>query len=223
MFGSRTIKMNVKILIVDDQPMLLKGLCQALAEQPRFALVGEASSGELALKLALELRPELVVMDIHLPKMDGIEVIRQILRALPATKIVIFSGDSAATLVDEALQAGACGYILKSGAVKDLIHAIDEVMAGRLCLSPVLSTTIVEDYQRRLFGGPEPSKLVLSEREKQLLRLIAEGRRNKEIAAKLKLSVNSIETYRSRLMKKVGCPSAAQLARYAVREGIAAR
>ena len=101
------------------------------------------------------------------------------------------------------------------------MHAIDVVMAGGLCLSPELSATIVEDYQRRLVGRAGPSELVLSEREKQLLRFIADGRRNKEIAMDLKLSINSIEVYRSRLMKKVGCPSAAQLARYAVREGIA--
>jgi DNA-binding NarL/FixJ family response regulator len=213
--------MNVKILIVDDHPMLRKGLCQALAEQPRFTLVGEASTGELALKLALELTPDLVVMEVGLPGMNGIETTRQILSALPATKIVIFSSAADGTLVDEALQAGACGYILKGRAVKDLIHAIDEVMAGGLCLSPELSVSIVKDYQRRLVEGSNPPKLVLSKREKQLLRLIAMGRRNKEMATTLKLSVNTIETYRSRLMKRVGCPSAAELARYAVREGIA--
>jgi DNA-binding NarL/FixJ family response regulator len=213
--------MNVNILIVDDYPILRSGLRQALAQQPHLTPVGEASSGELALKLALELKPDLVVMDIGLPGMNGIETTRQILKALPGTKIVIFSGDADGPLVDQALQAGARGFILKKAAGEDLIHAIDVVMAGGLCLSPELSATIVEDYQRRLVGRAGPSELVLSEREKQLLRFIADGRRNKEIAMDLKLSINSIEVYRSRLMKKVGCPSAAQLARYAVREGIA--
>ena len=214
--------MNVKILLVDDHPMMINGLRQAMAQQPRFTIVGEASTGELAVRLALETTPDLVVMDIHLPDMNGLEVTRQILSTLPATKVVIFTSDMVGTLVDEALQAGVGGYIFKRGSVEDLIHAIDGVMAGKLCLSPAVSAAIVEDYQRNLVGKAESPKVALSERERQLLRLIAEGRRNKEIATEMKLSINSIETYRSRLMKKTGCPSAAELARYAVREGIAA-
>jgi DNA-binding NarL/FixJ family response regulator len=214
--------MSVKILLADDHPLLRHGLRQAMAQQPHLSLVGEAGTGELALKLALELKPDLVVMDVHLPDTSGLEATRQILSALPATKVVIFSSDVAGALVDEALQAGVGGYIFKRGSVEDLMHAIDEVMAGKLCLSPEVSSVIVEGYQRNLVAGAESPKAVLSEREKHLLRLIAEGKRNKEIATELKLSVNSIETYRSRLMKKVGCPSTAELARYAVREGIAA-
>jgi DNA-binding NarL/FixJ family response regulator len=214
--------MNVKILLVDDHPMLRHGLRQAMTQQPRFTIVGEAAAGEPALKLAVELKPDLVVMDVHLPDMSGLEATRQILSALPATKVVIFSSDIAGAMVDEALQAGAGGYIFKQCSVEYLIHAIDEVMAGKLCLSPEVSASIVEDHQRRLVGETEPPKLALSEREKQLLRLIAEGKRNKEIATELKLSVNSIETYRSRLMKKIGCPSTAELVRFAIREGIAA-
>lgn len=213
--------MNVKILIVDDHPLLRKGMCQALAEQPRFALVGEASTGELALKLALELKPDLVVMDIGLPGMNGIETTRQILSALPATKIVIFSGGADGPLVDEALQAGAHGFILKMGAGEELIHAIDVVMAGGLCLSPELSATKVEDHQRRLVGEADPSKLVLSSREKQLLRLVAGGTRNRDIACSLGIGAKSVEVSRSRLMKKLSCPRSADLIRYAIREGIA--
>ena len=205
--------------------MMRTGLRQALAQQPHFTVVGEAATGESALKLALETKPDLVVMDIHLADMNGVEATRQILRVLPATKVVICSGDYAGALVEEALKAGAGGFILKTGSVDELIRAIHEVMAGRLCLSPELSAAIVKDYQENLVGEVgdiEPPKPVLSGREKQLLRLIAEGRRNKEIATLLKLSPNSIETYRARLMKKILCRSTAELVRYAIREGISA-
>jgi len=213
-------KMNVDVLLVDDQPMLRNGLRRAMEQQPRLTVVGEASTGELGLELALELEPDLVVVGVHLPDMDGIEATRRILSALPGTKILIFSREAAGAAVGKALQAGAHGFILKRRPVADLIRAIDEVMAGKLCLSPELSAAIVEDYQSKLVGKLEPPKSILLPREKQLLRLISEGRRNKEIATELKLSPNSIETYRARLMKKILCRGTAELVRYAIREGI---
>jgi DNA-binding NarL/FixJ family response regulator len=170
--------------------------------------------------MALELMPDLVVMGVHLPRMSGLEATRQILSARPATKILIFSGNVASATVDEALQAGAGGYIFKRAPVDELIGAIDGVMAGKLCLSPEASATILGNYRRKLVGEPEPARAVLSERDKQLLRLISEGRRNKEIATIMTLSPNSIETYRARLMKKILCRSTAELVRFAIREGI---
>jgi DNA-binding NarL/FixJ family response regulator len=213
--------MNVKLLLVDDHPLLLGGLSAAMAQQPNLTVVGQAPTGALAMKLARELTPDLVVMDVHLPDMDGIQAARQMLSAVPAIKIVIFSGDATRALVDDALLAGACGYLLKSSDFGELMRAIDLVMEGRLYLSPDVSAGILEDYRKRLVEGPGP-KPSLTEREKQLLRLIAEGRRNKEIASQLGITTKSVETYRSRLMKKLGYASAAELVRYAVREGIAA-
>jgi len=201
--------------------MLLNGMRQALSEHSNLTLVGAAATGAEALKLARDLTPDLVIMDIHLPDMNGIEATRQILKVQPSVKVLIFNKDANRTLVQEALQAGASGYVLKKGKVSELIHAIEEVMGGKLYFSAEVSIGITEDYQRTLIGKSEPSKPVLSEREKQLLRLIALGQRNKEIAAKLKLSPNSIETYRARLMKKVGYRNTAELVRYAIREGIA--
>jgi len=201
--------------------MLLNGLRQALSEHSNLTLLGAAATGAEALKLALELTPDLVVMDIHLPDMSGIEATRQILKVQPSVKVLIFNKDANRALVQEALQAGASGYVLKKGKVSELIHAIEAVMGGKLYFSAEVSVGIVEDYQRTLIDKSEPSKPVLSEREKQMLRLIAQGRRNKEIAAKLKLSPNSIETYRARLMKKVGFRNTAELVRFAIREGIA--
>jgi DNA-binding NarL/FixJ family response regulator len=213
--------MNVTLLLVDDHPMLLHGLREAVAQQPDLTLLGEASTGAMALTLARELTPNLVVMDVHLNDMSGISAARQILNAQPAVKVIIFSSDGARALVDDALQAGACGYVLKGSSVDEVIRAIDVVMAGKLYLSPAVSAGILEDHQKNLRKEAEPAKPLLSEREKHLLRLIAEGRRTKEIAVRLKLAPNSVETYRTRLMKKILCQSTAELVRYAIREGIA--
>jgi len=214
--------MSVRLLLVDDHPMLCRGLREAMTRQPNLAVAGEAGTGAMALRLAGELTPDLVVMDVHLPDMSGIETARRMLMALPATKIVIFSGDATRPVVDEALQAGAHGFVWKNGAVEELLRAIDLVMEGKLYLSPEVSAGILEDYRKNLLAGPGPSKPFLSEREKQLLRLVAEGRRNKETAGQLGISTKSVETYRSRLMKKLSCSSPAELVRYAIREGIAA-
>jgi len=212
--------MNVKLLFVDDHPMLRRGLCEAVTQFPNFTLVGETSSGVEALKLVASLAPDLIVMDIHLPDMSGIEVSRQILAAHPSIKVIIFSSDPARGLVDDALQAGVCGYVLKSGVIEELVQAIQLVMQGKLYLSPELNTGILEEYRKNLAGNPSSRKPFLSEREKALLRRVAEGKRNKEIAGHLAISVKSVEAYRSRLMKKVGCSNSADLVRYAIREGI---
>ncbi len=212
--------MNTKLLLVDDHPMLRTGLRELATRVPNLTLVGEASTGESALQLAETARPDLVIMDIHLPDISGIETTRRIVQLLPQVKVIVFSSDPARRLVDEALQAGACGYIFKQSAVEELIQAIQTVMMGKLFFSRELSAGILEDYRKTLLGASEPSKLLVSERERQILRLIAAGRRSKEIATELKLSPKSIETYRARLTKKLGCSSTAELVRYAIREGI---
>lgn len=212
--------MEISILVVDDHPLLRKGLCQALQQRPGFVLAGEASTGSAAVNRTLELKPDLVVMDLHLPDIGGVEATRQILAGAPTTKIVIFSGDTSRQLVDAALEAGACGYILKRSVEDELLHAIELVTAGKLYLSPEVSAGILEDYKKSLTGDSEPSKPALSVREKELLRLVCEGRRNKEIAVDMGLSPNSIETYRGRLMRKIGCASTAELVRFAIREGL---
>ncbi len=213
--------MKTRLLLVEDHPLLRHGFRQAVAQQPDLTLVGEAATGAEGLRLARELTPDLVVMDIHLPDMNGIEATRRMMGAGPSIKILIFTGETSRRFVDQALLAGACGYLSKAGALEELIHAITLVMEGKLYLSPEVNAGILEDYRKSLVEGPEPSKPCLSEREKQLLRLISDGRRNKEMAGQLGLSIKSIETYRSRLLKKLGCSSSAELVRYAIREGIA--
>jgi len=213
--------MKLRILLVDDHAVLRSGLRQALSQQPSIEVVGEAPTGSQAMALAAELHPDLILMDIHLPDMNGIEVSRHILNGQPGIKIIVFSSDTVRTLVDEALQIGVCGYLPKSSSVEELIMAIESVMAGKLYLSPEVSGDILADYRKSLRSDAQPLKPLLSEREKHLLRLIAEGRRNKEISAELGVSIKSVEAYRSRLMKKLGCSSSAELVRYAVRQGIA--
>jgi DNA-binding NarL/FixJ family response regulator len=213
--------MEVRIIIVDDHPMLRNGLRQAIAQHPGFSLVGEAASGGQALKVATQFPADVVVLDIHLPDMTGIEAARKLLAAYPLIKIIIFSSDAGRTLVDEALHAGVCAYVLKQGAVEELFHAIEKVMTGQLYLSAEVSASILQDYQKGLRHEPKTAKPELSDRDKLLLRLVAEGRRNKEIATELGIGTKSVEAYRSRLMKRTGCASSAELVRYAIREGIA--
>lgn len=218
--GGKGNASSLRVLVVDDHPLLRSGVRQVLEQQPGIAVAGEVSNGSSAIHQALALKPDLILMDIHLPDMDGIQATRQIRLAVPACKILILSADSDRAQVDSATGAGAAGYLLKNTGAADLIRAIGAVMAGEFYISPELSAGILNDYRRGLVGERVPAKLQLSDRECKLLRLIAEGRRNKQIAADLKLSAKSIETYRARLMKKVGCSSSAELVRFAVREGI---
>ncbi|HVY69129.1 MAG TPA: response regulator transcription factor [Verrucomicrobiae bacterium] len=210
----------LKILLVDDHPILRQGLGEAITRQTGVSLAGQADTGASAMELAAKVSPDLVVMDVHLPDMNGIEVTRRLLASMPSLKVMMFSSDGTRELVDEALQAGACGYLLKTTAVDELIHAVEAVMEGRLYLSPGVSEGILEDYRKGLMEESADVKPRLSAREKELLRLVAEGQRNKEIAEQLDISLKSVEAHRARLMKKLGYASTAELVRYAVREGI---
>lgn len=213
--------MGTTVFLVDDHPLLRSGVRAALEQAGSLTVVGEACTGRQAVAEVLARQPELVLMDLHLPDLNGIEATRQILAAFPGAKVLVFSGDSDRALVDSALQAGASGYLLKESVVTELLRAIKLVLSGRLYLSPEVSADIMADYRRSLGCKVSPEKPAILPRETQLLRLIAQGKRNKEIAEELGLRLNSVETYRVRLMKKLGCSSTADLVRYAIREGIA--
>jgi DNA-binding NarL/FixJ family response regulator len=156
-------------------------------------------------------------MDIHLAATDGIEASRRILAAYPAIKIVVLSAETVPDTVNRALQSGVSGYVLKEAAGEELIRAIQTVLTGRYYLCPAITTALIRAHS---FNATTPATPLLSVREKELIRHIANGLRNKEIAEKLKLSVKSVEANRSRLMTKIDCSSAAELVRYAVREGL---
>jgi len=212
--------MNLKLLVVDDHEMLRRGLRESFSRQPNLTVVGEAWTGAMAIQLAEELKPDIVLMDVGLPDIDGIEASRQILDHHPEIKIVIFSSDVSRPLVDEALQAGVSGYLSKTSSVAEMMLAVEAITAGKVYLSSDVSADILRDYQKGLLGDKEGTKPLLSDRDKLLLRLIAEGQRNKEISSELDIGVKAVEAYRARLMKRLGCSSSAEMIRYAVREGL---
>jgi DNA-binding NarL/FixJ family response regulator len=212
---------KVKVLLVDDHAIVRTGLRNMLSQQSHLIVAGEASSGQEALHLVAETAPEIVLMDIHLPDMNGLELSRQMLSKAPAPKIIIYSGDSSRSTVDEALRVGVYGFISKTGAPDEVLQAIASVLKGKLFLSSDVGADALDVYRKGLSKSPESMKPLISERERQLLRLVAEGKRNKEIANSLSISCKAVELARSRLMQKLGTSSSAELVRYAVREGIA--
>ena len=213
--------MNTRILLVDDHPTLRDGLRHALAPESGLVIAGEASTGQAAEQMVRELIPDLVIIDIHLPDLNGLEVARRILKDFPHIKIIVFSADSNRAVVDEALEIGVSGYLLKVGVAGEMIRAIHAVLEGRLYLCPELASVIFDDYRKQLAAKARSARPLLTDRDKQVLRLLAEGLQNKEIADRLKVSPKSVEKSRYRLSNKLGYRSVAELTRYAVREGIA--
>jgi two-component system response regulator NreC len=209
---------RTKIILVDDHNIVRQGVKLILEAEKGFEVVAEASDANEAVAKTSEFRPDVIVMDIHLAATDGIEASRRILAAYPAIKIVVLSAETVPDTVNRALQSGVSGYVLKEAAGEELIRAIQTVLTGRYYLCPAITTALIRAHS---FNATTPATPLLSVREKELIRHIANGLRNKEIAEKLKLSVKSVEANRSRLMTKIDCSSAAELVRYAVREGIA--
>lgn len=212
---------ETRILLVDDHQIMRQGLRGLIATQPGLIVVGEAANGRLAVDQVRTLAPHLVLMDMYLPDKSGVEVARELLAEFPSVKVVALSGDSTVELVLQALRAGVSGFIVKENGSDELFRAIHTVMDHRLYLSSSVSSDVILKFLEPSGPGPVKSAgLMLSERERWLLRLVAAGKRNKEIAVALAVTVKSVETYRSRLQKKLGCASTADLIRYAIREGI---
>jgi DNA-binding NarL/FixJ family response regulator len=199
-----------------------QGLRQLLATETGLNVIGEAVNGESARHQVRALAPQLVLMDIHLPDESGVEITRQILAEFPAIKVIALSCDSAPEVVLRALCAGSSGYLAKENGFDELIQAIQTVMDHRLYLSAAASSAVITQFTESSGRGKTgPVGPDLSERERTLLRLISAGNRNKAIATALAVTVKSVETYRLRLQKKLGCTGTAELVRYAIREGIA--
>lgn len=187
---------------------------------PGATVVAETGLAGAALEFARSVKPDVVIMDIHLPDGSGIEASKQILTELPQTRVIVLSAEPDVTFVRAALQAGATGYLLKSCASSELPRAIPAVVAGRMYFCSEVSETALLDYRQSLVPAQPPPHPELSEREREVLRLITEGLRTKEIAERLGVGVKTAETYRKRLIAKVGCNGTAELVRYAIREGI---
>ena len=211
--------MNVRILIVDDHPVVRSGLRRDLEQNPALTVVEEATCSQSALEAARRLNPDLIIMDVHLGATSGIDATREILKEFPLLRIIIFSADANRALVDEALDAGALGYLLKTSPPEEINRAVQTAMEGRLYLCSEVAEPIFKDYKKILAAKPA-QKSVLTQRQTDVIRLIAQGLQNKEVADKLGISVKAAERTRSRIMNKLGYRSVAELARYAAREGI---
>ncbi len=211
--------MKTCVLLVDDHRLVRRGFRLLLEQDAELEVVGEAGDGDAALALIRSTKPEVVIMDIHLPGTGGIEVSRLALQEFPTLKIVVLSADADTQLVNEALRAGVSGYVLKESAPEELPRAIAAVRADRLYFSPEVASMALLDYRRSLTeeGNKRPQ---LSPQEREVLRLLATGLRTKEIATEMTISVKTAETYRRRLSQKLGCQSVAELTRYAIREGL---
>lgn len=211
----------IHILLADDHAVMRTGLRLVLERQADFQVIGEASDGREAIALAQQHHPEVVVMDVTMPNLNGIEAARQISTAQPETSIVMLSMHSDEAYVLRALKAGARGYLLKESAESDLIAAIHAVHTGKAFFSPAVSRMLMEDYIRQLQDREiEDSYELLTTREREILQLIAEGRSNKEIAGILNLSLYTVETHRGNLMEKLNLHTVPELILYAVRKGV---
>jgi two-component system response regulator NreC len=213
----------VRVLLADDHTLIRAGLRMVVAAQPDFTVVGEANDGREAVALAEQLKPEVVVMDIGMPSLNGIEACRQVHELLPQTQIVMLSMHSDEGYVLRALRAGAKAYLLKDSAEADLPNAIRAVVAGKSFFSPAVGKVLLEDYMRKLERtGGEDSFDLLSPREREVMQLVAEGKSSKEIANLLSLSVYTVETHRAKVMQKLNLHNIPELILYAVRKGLIA-
>jgi len=207
---------RISVIVVDDHEVVRVGLRALLAADAKIDLVGEASSGREAVALAKQLRPEIVLMDLAMPLLNGMEATRQILQDCPAIKIVALSSYNDPEHVEQALAAGASGYLLKGMAPANLLGAIYEVHKGKRCFSPAIAEKIVENEMQDGQSAAVGPGAKLSIREAEVLQLIAEGMANKQIAEELQLSIKTIEKHRHALMGKLDLHSVADLVRYAI-------
>jgi two-component system response regulator NreC len=213
--------MGIRILLADDHTVVRDGLRVLLERQPGFEIAGEASDGIEAVRLAEESNPDVVLMDIAMPLLNGIEATRRIAAKCPQTAVIILSMHYDESYIIRSLKAGARGYLVKDSAKTDLINGIRAVHEGRSFLSPKVSRILQDDHLRQLESkGVEDSYDLLTDREREILQLVAEGRTNKEIASLLNISPYTIDTHRTHILQKLNLHSAPELILYAVRKGI---
>ena len=211
----------VRILVADDHGVVRKGLRLILERHDGLEVIGEAADGREAVRLAEELSPDIVIMDVGMPRLNGIDATAQILHRNPRAGVIILSMHSDEGYIVRALSAGAKGYLLKDSAEEDLIQAVRIVAQGRPFFSPRITQTLLDDYVRQLRQkGLQDSYDLLTEREKEVLQLISEGKSNKEVATILDLSVYTVETHRTNLMQKLNLHNTAEIVLYAVRKKI---
>ena len=207
--------MPTRVTLADDHALIRQGL-KALLEKQGFQVVCEASNGQEALSLVEKTQPDVAIVDISMPVLNGVDTARELKKSAPKTKVILLTQHDEDQYVTEALRAGVKGYVLKSQAAEDLVHAIQEVCRGSVYLSPNISRTVVDAYLSKTYLSADP----LSGRERQVLQLVSEGKSTKDIAVHLGISVKTAESHRSRLMKKLDIHETASLVRYAIRRGL---
>lgn len=212
---------SIRVVVVDDHTILREGVCSLLALQDDIVVVGEASNGAEALELLDRTAADVVIMDMVMPRMNGLEATREIKRRWPDVKVLILSMYDDDAYVQQVIQAGASGYVLKRVATDDLVQAIREVYGGASFLHPPIAAKLIEDYVRRVRGDEAAADQgPLTAREREVLTLIAEGNSNQEIADRLYLSRKTVESHRANIMRKLDVHEVTELVKYALRNGL---
>ncbi len=212
--------MNIRILLADDHRIVREGIKALIEKQTNMEVITETEDGRMTVQLALQLLPDVVIMDVGMPDMNGIEATRQIIANAPDVKIIALSMHSDRRFVAEMLKAGASGYLLKDCAFEELINAINAVIANHTYLSLAIFDSVIKDYTHILSKENFSVFSILTNREREVLQLLTEGKTIKEIASHLKISVKTVETYKQNIMNKLDIRSVAELTKYAIREGL---
>ena len=207
---------RTRILLADDHAVVRQGFKMILGAQADMEIVGEAANGREAVELAAQLHPDIVVMDVAMPELNGIEATRRLIAANPHTRVIALSMHKDSVYVREILRAGARGYLLKDSDADDLVKAIRAVAGGESYLSPAVSNAVLDDYRKHVTNPID----LLTSREREVLQMLAEGKTNKEIAVVLNLSVYTVDAHRGRIMEKLNLHSVTDLVRFAVRCGL---
>jgi len=212
--------MKTRILLADDHEILREGLRTLLQKRPDLEIVGEARDGRTALEMTRDLKPDIVVMDIGMPDLNGIEATRQIRAEVPGVKVITLSMHSERRFVTGMLGAGASAYVLKSSALEELLDAVRAVRENRFYTSPEITDIVVQDYVDQMSRPGLEARSPLTPREREVLQLIAEGLSSREISSRLHVSTNTVDTHRRRIMEKLDLHTVAELTKYALREGL---
>ena len=212
--------MKTKILLVDDHKILRDGICSIVKGYPDMEVIGEAADGKKALQLVEELSPDVVIMDISMPDLNGIDATRRIISDHPKIKVIALSMHHDKQFVSEIFKAGASGYLLKDCAFDELEHAVRIVMDGKTYINPQIASLVIESLVNQPQTSSPKSFSLLTDREREVLQLIAEGQSTKEIAGKLSVSAKTIESHRRQVMGKLNIRNVAELTKYAIREGL---
>ncbi len=210
--------MTIKILIADDHKIIRDGLCSLIEKQKNMKVIAQATNGREAVQLAHEKNPDVVIMDLSMPELNGIDATSEIIGSVPGCKVIILSMHTGKSFIIGALEAGATGYLPKESAFQDLIQALNAVCSGQTYLSPQVAHVVVTDYKKQMFSS-KPDK-TLTTKEREVTQLIAEGYSTKEIAERLFISVKAVEARRRRIMEKLEVNTVADITKYAIREGL---